>query len=279
MVRDSPPAPLESLYEQKFAMKRLMKVYEKKLAETHPQTKSDKGVEDWIISQSAQSEGDGAELPSFMPHRGDDNKIDAMVQQSLRKWDQLDVNRSNTLEGQEITELARWVCGSFRPGDAISIGECDEERASIVRECDLNNDGDIDSDEFQKYYRRTVVDMYRFVVHDVDRPPENERVLHKGSRRTELRVLHDLLDFKGDGKITLEELDLLGRTMDPDYSDKALAKTEQSMKVSNNTMQHQCRPCLELPIAATGDGHRRRWRHRKGRVCELLPAKIGESQR
>ena len=70
-----------------------MKVYEKKLAETHPQTRSDEGVEDGISALATNPKANGSQLQ--MPQYGNQKSmVDAMVKQSLRKWDQLDVNLS-----------------------------------------------------------------------------------------------------------------------------------------------------------------------------------------
>jgi len=69
------------------------------------------------------------------------------------KWDELDMDGSGSLEGDEVAALAEWVWCSMRgDGEEITSKGRLREAASIIERCDTNGDGSIDAVEFVSYY-------------------------------------------------------------------------------------------------------------------------------
>jgi len=89
-------------------------------------------------------------------------EVVTLTGRALKKWNKLDVNGSDTLEGNEILQLAEWVWCSFRPGQEITLPVRDEEANKILKRCDVNGDGAIDKYEFRDYYEQTAAAMAKF---------------------------------------------------------------------------------------------------------------------
>jgi len=95
-------------------------------------------------------------------HITDRVQMSVMSTRAEKKWNQLDVNNNDFLEGEEIAELADWVWTSFRPGSKITQDQLEQETAKVVNRCDFNGDGKIDKEEFQAYYEQTAAAMFKF---------------------------------------------------------------------------------------------------------------------
>ena len=80
----------------------------------------------------------------------------------MPRWNELDVDRSDQLEGVEVLALAEWVWGSFRPGRAISEPQRQQEAVKILQRCDKNENGVVDREEFQVFFDTVTSDMFRF---------------------------------------------------------------------------------------------------------------------
>ena len=85
-----------------------------------------------------------------------------MNNRAQKKWNQLDVDQSDRLEGDEVLSLAEWVWSSFRPGKSITPQERQAEARKLLNRCDLNHDGSIDREEFSKYYESIASSMFHF---------------------------------------------------------------------------------------------------------------------
>ena len=86
----------------------------------------------------------------------------AMSARAEKKWNQLDVDSSGQLDGEEVLALAEWVWCSFRPGESITPQTRVHEASKLMGRCDLNGNGVIDKGEFGSYYDHVVRDMFRF---------------------------------------------------------------------------------------------------------------------
>ena len=88
-----------------------------------------------------------------------EDQCDVISARAEAKWNELDVDQSGTLEGEEVAVLAEWVWCGFRPGQKISAGEKENEIKKIMAQCDKNSDGCIDWWEFKVYYDEIVADI------------------------------------------------------------------------------------------------------------------------
>merc|ERR1711998_302137 len=79
-----------------------------------------------------------------------------------KKWDELDADNSDVLDGDEVMELAEWVWKSFRPGKEITPAQRMQEATKLMGRCDKNGDGTIDREEFSVYYDEIVAQMTKF---------------------------------------------------------------------------------------------------------------------
>ena len=84
-----------------------------------------------------------------------------MSSRAEKKFNQLDADQSDSLEGREVDALAEWVWCSFRPGQTITKEQRDAEKAKLLQRCDDNGDGSIDREEFQLYYDKVNTSMYK----------------------------------------------------------------------------------------------------------------------
>ena len=78
-----------------------------------------------------------------------------------KKWNELDVDGSEELDGEEVLALAEWVWSSFRPGQVITAEERVQEATKLLRRCDTNENGKIGMGEFGQYYEKICVVMFR----------------------------------------------------------------------------------------------------------------------
>ena len=78
-----------------------------------------------------------------------------------KKWDELDVDGSEELDGEEVLVLAEWVWSSFRPGQVITAEEREQEATKLLRRCDIDENGKIDKGEFGQYYEKICAEMFR----------------------------------------------------------------------------------------------------------------------
>ena len=109
------------------------------------------------FTEALQEEEEARELP-----KEDQKQVFVLTGRAQKKWDQLDVDESGFLVGEEIEALAEWVWCSFRPGLTITPKERKHEAKKIMVRCDENNDGSIDEEEFLTYYERTAAAMTKF---------------------------------------------------------------------------------------------------------------------
>jgi len=95
--------------------------------------------------------------------KADKLRKSGMSVKAQEHWDQIDVDRSGSIEGTEIHKLARWVLESFRLPEKemkdISEEDVKAEAAVILKNCDQNNDGTLDELEFKHYYNTVVVNL------------------------------------------------------------------------------------------------------------------------
>ena len=97
-----------------------------------------------------------------------DDRIERDVEMAIardladREWSRLDVDDRNRLQGDDITALAEWVWCSFRPRHSITAEAREQERARILRRCDVHGNGSIDRQSFRDYYQKTSLAMMKF---------------------------------------------------------------------------------------------------------------------
>ena len=85
-----------------------------------------------------------------------------MSKEAQAKWDELDVDSSGELDGNEVMALAEWVWCSFRPGQKINPDAKKKETLKLMRRCDANDDGSLSQEEFAIYYEQTAAAMLKF---------------------------------------------------------------------------------------------------------------------
>jgi len=89
-------------------------------------------------------------------------KMEALSSGAVRRWNELDVNLHDKLDGDEVKALAEWVWCSFRAGQEMNELNKEEETAKMMRRCDVNDTGSIDKSEFKLYYNEIATDMFKF---------------------------------------------------------------------------------------------------------------------
>ena len=85
----------------------------------------------------------------------------AMSARAQKKWDELDTDHNDKLDGDEVFALAQWVYSSFRPGQQVTEMDWAAEAAKIMRRCDKDENGSIGREEFAEYYEMTSAAMFR----------------------------------------------------------------------------------------------------------------------
>jgi len=108
----------------------------------------------------------------------DHDEIMVLSARAQKKWDQLDVDGSDTLEGEEVMVLAEWVWCSFRPGHQINSEQRIAEARKMLHRCDADENEKIDKAEFQKYYEQVSVAMFNFHK-SRDHPSRESEELHQ----------------------------------------------------------------------------------------------------
>ena len=88
-------------------------------------------------------------------------EIEVLSARAQKKWNELDVDGSEELDGEEVLVLAEWVWSSFRPGQTITAEEREQEATKLLRRCDTNENGKIDMGEFGQYYEKICAEMFR----------------------------------------------------------------------------------------------------------------------
>ncbi len=76
---------------------------------------------------------------------------------TLDEFDRTDSDRDNTLEKQEVGELAKdkeFSDNDTSKDGALSIEEVIEEKLADFKTADTNNDGSLDFDEVKKFYEK-----------------------------------------------------------------------------------------------------------------------------
>ena len=86
----------------------------------------------------------------------------ALSGRAQKKWDELDVDGSDALDGDELMALAEWVWCSFRPGQEISASQRVQEATKLMGRCDTDGNGSIGREEFGKYYEKISGEMCKF---------------------------------------------------------------------------------------------------------------------
>merc|ERR1719409_767781 len=85
-----------------------------------------------------------------------------MGARAYKKFKELDVDNSGSLEGAEVKALAEWVWRSFHPGEDVEDEVLEAEAAKILHRCDRNGDGLVDEEEFERYYLQTAEAIAKF---------------------------------------------------------------------------------------------------------------------
>jgi len=78
------------------------------------------------------------------------------------KWDDLDVDKSGELSGDELIKIAEWVWSSFNPDGNINKDAIEKEAVKILKRCDTSGDGVIDQEEFEVYFKKTSASILKF---------------------------------------------------------------------------------------------------------------------
>ena len=89
-------------------------------------------------------------------------QVATLSKEAQAKWDELDVDSSGELDGNEVMALAEWVWCSFRPGQKINPDAKKKETLKLMRRCDANDDGSLSQEEFAIYYEQTAAAMLKF---------------------------------------------------------------------------------------------------------------------
>lgn len=94
-----------------------------------------------------------------------DSEKQQVYQQSSRaekKFRSLDADGSGKLSGDEVLEVGSWVWRSFNPNKEPKLDQLKAEAAKILTRTDANGDGELDLEEFGRYYEKTAASIARF---------------------------------------------------------------------------------------------------------------------
>jgi Ca2+-binding EF-hand superfamily protein/translation elongation factor EF-1beta len=101
--------------------------------------------------------------------------IDKQLVQARRVFDALDADGNGVLTGDELTQLANWVFEKFHPGDVpLTEEEREDEAAKLLSRLDENDDGVLEFEEFEAWFRKTCDSIVKF---------QNQRVAKTSSKK------------------------------------------------------------------------------------------------
>jgi len=125
-------------------------------------------------------------------------EVQALSGRAEKKWGELDKDGSDTLEGDELLELAAWAWESFNPGEQASTSNKEDMMNTIMSKKDEDKNGVLDKKEFQKFFDEFCASSTKF-----------HKALAKGqyvSAGITPEQIWDLLDKNGDGNLSKSEL-------------------------------------------------------------------------
>jgi len=134
-----------------------------------PDTASDSQIAGWFRAQPAKEESEEEKAAAA--------ELDKMLMKARKKFNKLDVNGDNVLEGDELIGMAIWVWSSFHPGGKpLTNQEKEEEASKLLTRLDKNGDGFMSFDEFSEWCRKTFVEIERYRKGLADRTPKVDQV-------------------------------------------------------------------------------------------------------
>eukprot|EP00658_Telonema_sp_P-2_P055707 TRINITY_DN4426_c0_g1_i1.p1 TRINITY_DN4426_c0_g1~~TRINITY_DN4426_c0_g1_i1.p1 ORF type:complete len:523 (-),score=162.45 TRINITY_DN4426_c0_g1_i1:289-1857(-) len=94
-----------------------------------------------------------APLVALAPVRGSTPEMATLLAAARQRFEQLDTNGDGFLSANELLRLAEWVWASFHPaGEPLSQQRCAEEANQLMLRVDRNQDGQLDFDEFARWF-------------------------------------------------------------------------------------------------------------------------------
>ena len=89
--------------------------------------------------------------------------VAASSERAMKKFKELDADRSGFLEGDELLRLSEWVWSSFHPdGAPLAEGEKAAFVQKMLHRIDENADGRLSAAEFEDYFVKTAASIGRF---------------------------------------------------------------------------------------------------------------------
>jgi len=175
-------------------------------------------------------------------------KVAILNDRALKKWAELDVDRSGQLEGEEILSLADWVWSSFRPGKAITSEARQKEAAKILRRCDTNADGTIDREEFAEYYETVSAQLIKFneAMTKKKKAAKADIVELSSEERTQVTILTGVakkkweeLDADRSGRLDGEEIMIMAEWVWSSFRPGKVVTDEERQKEAAKLL-HRC---------------------------------------
>jgi len=102
------------------------------------------------VAAKAKEAGEAAEIA--LSQVEEEVKIQTRSQEAILKFNELDKDSSEQLDGDEIVQLAKWVLESLGHSVPVSTDDAIKESSKIMADCDANGDGNIDKAEFEIWY-------------------------------------------------------------------------------------------------------------------------------
>jgi len=62
-------------------------------------------------------------VPEFELEMAEKKEVELLTRRALKKWNQLDLDDSGYLDGEEVMQLAEWAWSSFRHGEHLGVNE------------------------------------------------------------------------------------------------------------------------------------------------------------
>merc|ERR1740115_572628 len=89
--------------------------------------------------------------------------VDKMLGRAQKKFNQLDINGNELLEGEELIALSQWLWSSFHPGgEPLSDEQKAQESTKLLQRLDENRDGCMSFNEFADWFCRTCRSIERY---------------------------------------------------------------------------------------------------------------------